>query len=238
MTHSDSQAHTPVPPGTGLKDAALAFCDPQVTAALREAFEALRATWGTLAVLGGPFDARPNGMFGVLAAVKALPRWEGARATYADALRAVEQDFRMRIESGELVVRGIQVKPKLERNFTDIVPNWAEDLEIDWRLNSVTFENYKFSNLKCAPAELSRYDNAKTTEDLKTDRRRRFPWDAFITIAQGKKRLDSVKSEALALRGEFIRRFPDVDPPAERTIEDHVTEIYRLAEEKSRASNP
>jgi hypothetical protein len=227
-----------VPPGTGLKDAALAFCDPQVTAALSEAFKALCAAWGPSALLGGPFDARPNGMLGALAMLKDLPGWESARAAYAHALRAVESDLRMRIESGELVVRGIQARPTLERNFTDIVPNWAEDLEIDWIKNSVTFENYKFSNVKCSPAEFSRYDSEKVVKSAKKDRRRRFPWEELVTIAQGKEMLRPLKLEAIALREEFMRRFPNVDPPAERTIKDHVTEIYRLAGEKSRASNP
>jgi hypothetical protein len=163
-----------------------------------------------------------------------------------EAWKELEADFRRRVERGEINLIGVSTWPLRETERRPISNLWAADLRFDFRSNLINVVQYQYSTHRyvavlarrqeprpaavaqprAAPDETSEGGSPGTGSPKRG--RPSFPLEMMVQLAAelcGSARPNH-KAVAHLLREAFVERFPGAQPPSERTIIDHVPEIY------------
>ncbi len=246
------------PAGLPLWEAALAWCDPALVRELLEAqFE--YAQEFQLKPRDNPFPTVfERNLAAQLRVAEIAGVGQGSRGASAGrrlrAAHVVAEDFRRRIGAGEITLTGLRTKPQLEAVRSAVPPLWAKLLVFDWTKGSLRAADAEFVEVTGergasfrrgtidpgGPAPARTRPAASEPRVAAKTGRPRFPLGAMAAIAVGRlgKRRSSSKAEAAELLRVFGERFPDRQPPAHRTVCDHLKEIYAQAAAEAAALKP
>ncbi len=225
--------------GTGaeslpLSDAILKYCDPELLAAMREA------------------EAHLQSLFG-----KTGPHVEIARTQVQLAQKKFLDEVRWRLEIGVILLTGVQVLPELQVERTLIPGVWATAMEFAFAERTVTCFGHRWiavtgslcplevpeggAEASCGAAEaavvtapLEAGEATPAEPPARSGGRPGFPMQEMTEIARQRVRDKTNKGTASVLLEEFVRRFPQRQPPSHRTVVDHVAEIYSEAQRVDR----
>jgi hypothetical protein len=170
------------------------------------------------------------------------------RARYDSALAALLDDLRRRLESGEILLRGVQTAPVRQAAPSSIPGSWAVDMVFGTKDSTIECGQYRWIAVRAARPDTAgsmirqpaAENKAESPERTGSGGRPTFPIEDMVAIVREgrRKRLTNNKSEADALLAAFALAYPGVRAPAHRTVVDHVAEIYRTAEDGARPLNP
>jgi hypothetical protein len=232
--------------------AALAWCDPALVRDLRDAFTEYTQAYG-FRPRENPFPSRfeLNASADLLLAEMAgaiQPATSAPDIQWRGAAHAVTQDFRRRLAAGEVELDGLRVKPQLEMSRSHIPPAWSELIELEWAKETIRAWDTEFvqvrgrrgSTPRAQAAEPQAFVAPRRRSPTRAKGRPPFPIDKLVRIAaeRHEARKPTNKEDATELLKIFRERHPNIQPPAHRTVSDHVAEIYTKAAEAERPVKP
>ncbi|MGK7871196.1 hypothetical protein [Falsiroseomonas sp. E2-1-a20] len=222
------------PPARGqvalpLREAALAWCTPQLVADLRAAHAEFAAASGRRVALHPFLTEKDAAYVRFIVLGSGGPAVPAYRKWLAAALQ-LEADFRQRVASGEIELEGLQVAPMLGLKRQRLQVDWAHHLTFNWLKDEVFVKHTCFDKVTATRC-VAGGDVWGAARTKGPHGRPRFPLQQMVAIARSDlgRRHPNRTREAERLCKLFRECHPGQHVPAVSTTLKRIRQIYERA---------